>query len=93
MKKITKQPFFKLFTPKQKSRMPFWASLLGLGLSAAVFGITRGKRRDFALPFQNVMKNFSEKTNFPSLNVNVNDNAALTEFSEELIESALNNNR
>lgn len=91
MKKITKQPFFKLFTPKQKSRMPFWASLLGLGLSAAVFGITRGKRRDFALPFQNVVKNFSEKTNFPSLNVN--DNAALTEFSEELIESALNNNR
>jgi hypothetical protein len=89
MRKITKQTFFKLFTPKQKSRMPLWASLIGLGLSAAVFGLTKGKRREFALPFQNVMKNFSEKTNLP--NLNVMDNAALTEFSEELTESALNN--
>ena len=71
--------------------MPLWASLVGLGLSAAVFGITKGKRRNFALPFQNVMKNFSEKTNLPSLNVM--DNAALSEFSEELMESALTNNR
>jgi hypothetical protein len=91
MKKITRQPLFKLFTPKPKSRMPLWASLVGLGLSAAVFGITKGKRRNFALPFQNVMKNFSEKTNLPSLNVM--DNAALSEFSEELMESALTNNR
>ncbi|MBT2656151.1 hypothetical protein J7E81_13100 [Bacillus sp. ISL-18] len=91
MKKMTRQPLFKLFTPKPKSRMPLWASLVGLGLSAAVFGITKGKRRDFARPFQNVMKNFSEKTNLPSLNVM--DNAALSEFSDELMESALTNKR
>jgi len=69
--------------------MPLWASLVGLGLSAAVFGITRGKRKDFTLPFQNVVKNFSEKANLPR--INVMDNTALTEFSEELMESALNN--
>ncbi|PFO04746.1 hypothetical protein COJ85_10800 [Bacillus sp. AFS076308] len=91
MKKMTRQPFFKLFTPKPKSRMPLWASLVGLSLSAALFGITRGKRSDFALPFQNAVKNFSEKTKLPSLNVM--DNTALTEFSEELMESALNNNK
>lgn len=89
MKKIAKMPFFKLFTPKPKSKMPLWASLVGLSLSAAVFGITRGKRRDVALPFQNAIKNFTQKTSLP--NLNVMDNTALTEFSEELMENALKN--
>lgn len=66
-----------------------WASLLGLGISAAaVFGVTRGKRKDFTLPFQNPLKNFS-----PKINVNRMDNAALTEFSEELLTSAINQNK
>ena len=88
MKDIRKQPFFKLFAPKRKSKGALWASLLGIGVSAAVFGATKGKRKNFALPFQNVVKNFSPKTNFNSMN-----NAALTEFSEELLESALKNDR
>lgn len=87
MRSIKRQPFFKLFAPKRKSRGAMWASLLGIGVSAAVFGVTRGKRKDFALPFQNAVKNFSPKTN-----LNLMDNAALTEFSEELLESALKNN-
>ncbi|PLS02769.1 hypothetical protein [Neobacillus cucumis] len=96
MRKITRQPFFKLFTPKPRRKMPIWASLVGIGLSAAVFRMTKGKRKDFALPFQNVVKNFSEKTtnlaNIPNIpNLNVMDNTALTEFSDELMESALNN--
>ncbi|MFZ7942215.1 MULTISPECIES: hypothetical protein [Bacillaceae] len=86
MKSIRRQPFFKLFTPKRKSRGAMWASLVGIGLSAAVFGVTRGKRKDYALPFQNVVKNFAPKSN-----LNLMDNAALTEFSEELLESALKN--
>ena len=89
MNKMKRQPLFKLFTPKPKRNMSLWASLAGIALSAVVFGLTRGKRKDFALPFQNVMKNFSERSNLPSLNVM--DNAALTEFSDELMESALNN--
>lgn len=62
------------------------ASLLGIGLSAAVFMVTKGKRKDLALPIQNIVKNFTPKTN-----LNFMDNAALTEFSEELLTSALNN--
>jgi hypothetical protein len=84
MNNLLKQPFFKMFAPKRKSRGTMWASLIGLGLSAAVFGVTRGKRRDLTVPFQNVMKNFSSKTN-----LNLRDNAAITEFSEELLSSAL----
>ncbi|MEH7076761.1 hypothetical protein [Neobacillus drentensis] len=85
MKNIKVQPFFKMFARKRKSRGAMWASLLGIGLSAAVFGVTKGKRKDLALPFQNVLRNFTPKTN-----LNLMDNAAITEFSEELLMSALN---
>lgn len=86
MRSIRRQKIFKLFTPRRKNRGAMWASLLGLGLSAAVVGVTRGKRKNFTLPFQNAVKNFSPKTNF-----NIMDDAALTEFSEELLTSALKN--
>ncbi|MEH7502101.1 hypothetical protein V7152_08645 [Neobacillus drentensis] len=88
MKKINVQPFFKMFARKRKSRGTMWASLLGIGLSAAVFGMTKGKRKDLANPFQNMVKNFAPKTN-----LNIMDNAAITEFSEELLMSALNKKR
>ncbi|WHY75557.1 hypothetical protein QNH20_15620 [Neobacillus sp. WH10] len=88
MRSIRRQPFFKLFAPRRRNRGAMWASLLGLGLSAAVVGVTRGKRKNFELPFQNAVKNFSPKTN-----LNLMDNAALTEFSEELLASALKNNK
>jgi hypothetical protein len=88
MNRINLKPFFSLFAKKRKRRGAMWASasLLGIGLSAAVFGITKGKRRDIAHPLQNMVKNFGSKTN-----LNFMDNAALTEFSEELLTSALNN--
>ncbi|MGG3468967.1 hypothetical protein ABES02_15970 [Neobacillus pocheonensis] len=89
MKSLRKQPFFNLFMPKRKSRGALWASLVGLGLSAAVFGVTKGKRKDFALPIQNAVKSMAPNFN----NINRMDTAALTEFSEELLESALNNKR
>ena len=88
MKKVKVQPFFKMFARKRKGRGAIWASLLGIGLSAAVFGVTKGKRKDLALPFQNMVKTFAPKTN-----LNLMDNAAITEFSEELLESALNKKR
>jgi hypothetical protein len=88
MNGINLNPFFNLFVKKRKRRGAMWASasLLGIGISAAVFALTKGKRRDIALPFENLMKNFGPKTN-----LNFMDNAALTEFSEELLTSALNN--
>lgn len=65
-----------------------WASLIGLGLSAAVFGMTRGRRKDIALPFQQNMKNFSLKNSQNGMT-----NLALAEFSEELLASALKNDK
>ncbi|WP_462411811.1 hypothetical protein [Neobacillus sp. Marseille-QA0830] len=112
MRSMRKMPFFNLFMPKQKSRGTMWASLLGLGISAAVFGLTRGKRQDMALPITKVMNNMTSsspnenrigqkqqdsgkmgnlvKNLAPNFNLNQMDNAALAEFSEELMESALN---
>ncbi|MEH7009396.1 hypothetical protein V7087_01025 [Neobacillus niacini] len=79
------KPFFNMFGMKRKSRGTMWVSLLGVGISAAVFGITRGKRKNIAVPFQNVVQSFAPKNN---LNIN---NTALAEFSEELLASALRN--
>lgn len=83
-----RKSFFRLFGQKRKNRGTMWASLIGIGLSAAVFGITRGKRTVNALPLQNLAKNFSTKTD-----LNLMNNAALTEFSEELLSSALKNKK
>lgn len=88
MKNFVKNPFFKMFAKKRKNRGAFWASLLGLGISAAVFGVTKGKRKMTAQPIQNMVKNFTPKNN-----INMMDNSALTEFSEELLQSALNKNK
>ena len=85
MRNRMKQPIFKMFAKKQKKRGALWASLLSLGISAAVFGVTKGKRKLPALPIQNMVKSFT-----PGNKINMMDNAALTEFSEELLESALN---
>jgi hypothetical protein len=82
------KPFFNMFGRKRNSRGAMWASLLGLGISAAVFGLTRGKRINNMQPIQNLVQSFTPKTNFNQMN-----NAALTEFSEELLESALRNDK
>ena len=82
------KPFFNMFGKKRKSRGALWASLLGVGISAAVFGLTRGKRNNIAVPFQDVVQSFTPKTNLNSMN-----NTALAEFSEELLASALRNDK
>lgn len=79
------KPFFNMFGKKRKSRGTMWVSLLGVGISAAVFGLTRGKRKNIAVPFQDVVQSFTPKNN-----ININ-NTALAEFSEELLASALRN--
>ena len=82
------RPLYKMFSKKRKSRGTMWASILGLGISAAVFGLTRGKRKYNTQPFQNLLQSFK-----PRNNVNLMSNAALTEFSEELLDSALRNDK
>ncbi|MGZ4159930.1 MAG: hypothetical protein ACXVNF_03905 [Neobacillus sp.] len=83
-----RRSFFRLFRQKRNNRGAMWASLVGLGISAAVFGVTRGKRTVNALPLQNLVKNFK-----PKADLNMMNNAALTEFSEELLSSALENKK
>ncbi len=79
------KPFFNMFGKKRKSRGTMWVSLLGVGISAAVIGLTRGKRKNVSVPFQDVVQSFTPKNN-----ININ-NTALAEFSEELLASALRN--
>lgn len=101
MNMLRNLPFLRMFLPKRRSNGTLWASLIGLGLGAAVIGLTRGNRKDIALPVTNALKNMTPKMNFqgmneivknmaPNLNLDRMDNSALTEFSEELLESALN---
>jgi hypothetical protein len=103
MNKMRSLPFIRMFKRKRKSNRAMWGSLIGLGLGAAVLGLTKGNRKDFAPPISSAVKNFKPKVNFPGINnivkniaPNLNldrmDNAALAEFSEELLESALNKN-
>lgn len=82
------KPFFNMFAKKRKSRGTLWISLLGVGLSAAVLGLTRGKRKNIAVPFQDVVQSFTPKTNLNNMS-----NTALAEFSEELLASALKNDK
>lgn len=45
-----------------------WASLLGLGVSAVVYGVTRGKRNNLGLPFKAAVKNMAPNMNFTGMN-------------------------
>jgi hypothetical protein len=81
-------PFFNMVGKKRKRRGTMWASLLGLGISAAVFGLTRGKRKNMIQPIQHLVQSFTPKTNLNHMN-----NTALAEFSEELLASALRNDK
>jgi hypothetical protein len=86
MRKNIVKPFLNMFSKRRKGRGTMWVSLLGVGISAAVFGLTRGKRKNnIAVPFQDVIQSFTPKNN-----TNIN-NTALAEFSEELLASALRN--
>ena len=86
MRKNIVKPIFNMFGNKRKGRGTMWVSLLGVGISAAVFGLSRVKRKNnIAVPFQDVIQSFTHKNN---LNIN---NTAMAEFSEELLESALKN--
>jgi len=93
---IRKMPFLRLFMPKRKSRGALWTSLISLGVSAAVIGVAKGKGKNAALPFKNTVsnvKNMVPKLNIPKMNIESMDNAALAEYSEELMASALNKNK
>ncbi|MFJ7932404.1 hypothetical protein [Peribacillus sp. NPDC096448] len=57
-----------------------WASLLGLGVSAAAYGLGRNRNKNMLIPVQNVMNNIRTRTVSQMPNA-----AAITEFSKELV--------
>jgi hypothetical protein len=92
---MRKQPYMKLFTRKRSNKGAVWASLLSIGATAAVWGMTKGKRKDSTRdnsrdstkqPIRNMLTNLIGNRNIPMMN-----DAALTEFSEDLINKVVNN--
>ena len=86
----SKQPFFKMFSRRRRNNKgAMWASLIGIGISAvAMLSKNKGQKKTSSINFQNLMKNNPLKTSTP----NISD-AALAEFSEELMSKALQNNQ
>ncbi|MGG0412440.1 hypothetical protein [Peribacillus simplex] len=65
---------------RNNRRGMMWASLLGLGVSAAAYRLRRNRNRNMLLPVQNVMNNIRTRTAGQMPKV-----AAITEFSKELV--------
>ncbi|EKN62986.1 hypothetical protein M670_02074 [Schinkia azotoformans MEV2011] len=69
-----------MFGNRRNNRGIIWASLLGLGVSTAVYGLRNTRNTNILQPIQNVMNRVQSRTAGPMPNM-----ADLTEFSEELI--------
>ncbi len=74
------QNVLNMFGRRRNNRGMIWTSLLGLGLSAAAYGLSRNRNRNMLSPVQNLMKNFQFRNiaQMPKM-------ANLTEFSKELV--------
>jgi hypothetical protein len=75
-----RQNFLKMFGMKRNNRGMMWVSLLGLGVSAAAFGLGRNRNSNMLRPVQNVINNIRTRSNNQMPNA-----ATLTEFSKELV--------
>jgi hypothetical protein len=75
-----KQPLFNMFGKKRKNRGMMWASLLGLGVSAAAYGLRRNRNMNSMQQLQSIMNNFrmNKPAQMPKM-------AGLTEFSKEIL--------
>lgn len=82
-----RQPFYNVFGRRRNNRGMMWGSLLGLGVSAAAYGIRRSRNRNLMQPIQNLMN----KTGMG--NVQKPNMAGLTEFAKEIVpnKNPLNN--
>ena len=67
-----------VFGRKRNNRGMLWATILGLGASAAAYGLNRSRNKNIKKPLQNVMNTMQTpfKGQIP--------NAALAEFAKEL---------
>lgn len=81
------QPLLKTFQRRRNNRGMIWGSLLGLGVSAALYGISRNRNRNMLQPLQNLMNNTRMGT-FLKPNM-----VGVTEFAKEFVpnKNQLNN--
>lgn len=75
-----RQPLLNMFGRRRNNNGMMWASVLGLGISAAVYGLRRNQNRKMQNPVQNLMNIFPMGKSVQKLNM-----AGLTEFAKELI--------
>jgi hypothetical protein len=75
-----RQNMLKTFGRKRNNRGMMWASLLGLGVSAAAYGIGKNRNSNMLRPVQNVLNSIRTRTAGQMPNA-----AAITEFSKELV--------
>lgn len=75
-----RQTLLNMFGRRRNNNGIMWASVLGLGISAAVYGLTRNQNRGTQNPGQYLMNLFPMGKNVQTPNM-----AGLTEFAKELI--------
>jgi hypothetical protein len=75
-----RQSFYNMFGRRRNNRGIIWGSLLGLGLSLAVYGLGGNRNKNIMRPIQNFLNNFGMGKTTLTPNI-----AGLTEFSKELI--------
>jgi len=69
---------FKMFGRKRNNSGMMWTSLLGLGVSAIAYGLSKNRNRNMQNPVEHVTNRSRTQTANPMLK------AALAEFSKEL---------
>ncbi|MEH7355772.1 hypothetical protein V7150_19775 [Neobacillus drentensis] len=75
-----RQTLLNMFGRRRNNNGIMWASVLGLGISAAVYGLTRNQNGKMQNPGQYLTNIFPMGKNAQRLNM-----AGLTEFAKELI--------
>jgi hypothetical protein len=75
-----RQNLLNMFGRRGNNRGIMWVSMLGLGVSAAAYGLRRNRNRNMLSPVQNLMNKFRFRNTdqMPKM-------ANLTEFSNELV--------
>ncbi len=88
---MNKSKKINMFGKKKTNKGTVWASLIGLGMSAAAYGVGRSQsqNKNQTNPLQSLMKNIQQG----SKNISIPNMAGLTEFSEELNPKKENSNR
>lgn len=74
-----RQNMSQLFNRRRNNRGILWASILGIGVSVAAYGLGKNQNKNLFSSFQNLMNNFRMGNNQQISNM-----SALTELSKEI---------